>query len=260
MTYRRRRDRRTIPFVEQPSFSLDGQVALVSGATRGIGHDLAIALAQAGAKVAAGVRSDGDAPDLEATFKGGGRSFRVSLDVTDIGSIRAAVDRVEAETGHIDILINNAGLGFNHDALDVTEADWDAMMAVNLKGLFFLTQAVGRGMVERGYGRIVSLSSQAGLVGIRRHAVYAAGKGAVNMLTKVLALEWAPHGVTVNAIAPTFVRTPGTAERLDDPAFAADALSRIPVGRYGTTTDLASPAAGLVTGAIIPIDGGWTAQ
>ena len=253
--------------MEQPSFSLDGQVALVSGASRGIGHDLVIALARAGAIVAAGIRSEADAPDLDASFEGGGRSFRVPLDVRDIGSINRAVQHVEAETGRIDILVNNAGLGFNHDALDVTEADWDEMMAVNLKGLFFLTQAVARGMVARGYGRIISLSSQAGLVGIRRHAVYSAGKGAVNMLTKVLALEWAPHGVTVNAIAPTFVRTPGTAERLDDPEFSADVLARIPVGRYGTTSDvaaavlyLASPAAGLVTGAVIPIDGGWTAQ
>jgi len=140
-------------------------------------------------------------------------------------------------------------------------------MAVNLRGLFFTCQAVGRHMVERGYGRIVNMSSQASLVGIRRHAVYAASKGGVNLLTKVLALEWAPHGVTVNAVAPTFIRTPGTAERLDDPAFLADVLARIPVGRVGTTADvaaaviyLASRDSGLVTGAILPVDGGWTAQ
>ncbi|MDQ3148400.1 MAG: SDR family oxidoreductase, partial [Chloroflexota bacterium] len=122
-------------------------------------------------------------------------------------------------------------------------------------------------MVERGHGRVINLSSQAGLVGIRRHAIYSASKGGVNMLTRVLALEWGRHGVTVNAIAPTFVRTPGTAERLDDPAFAADVLSRIPVGRFGSTTDvaaavlyLASPAAGLVTGTVLRVDGGWTAH
>ena len=247
--------------MEQPEFRLDGQVALVSGASRGIGHDLALALASAGATVAAGVRATSDlGPGAE-------RVVPVELDVTDATSIERAVATVTAELGPIGILVNNAGLGANHDALDVTEADWDEMMGVNLRGLFFLTQAVARGMVERRYGRIVSLSSQAGLVGIRRHAVYSASKGGVNMLTRVLALEWAPFGVTVNAIAPTFVRTPGTAERLDDPAFAADALSRIPVGRFGTTADvaaaviyLASPAAGLVTGSILPIDGGWTAQ
>ena len=129
------------------------------------------------------------------------------------------------------------------------------------------TPTVARGMVAHRYGRIVHIGSQAGLVGIPRHAVYAASKGAVAMLTKVLALEWAPYGVTVNTVAPTFVRTPGTAERLDDPDFSADVLARIPMGHVATTTDvaaavryLASPAAGMVTGTVLVIDGGWTAQ
>ena len=254
--------------MDQPDFSLDGQVALVTGASRGIGHDLVLALAGAGATVAAGARRTGDVTDLIASVDAaGGRAMGVELDVTQPASIGQAVERVTSEAGPISILVNNAGLGFNHDAVDVTEADWDAMMDVNLKGLFFVTQAVGRGMLERGYGRVVSLSSQASLVGIPRHAVYSASKGAVNTLTKVLALEWSPFGVTVNAVAPTFVRTPGTAERLDDPDFAADVLSRIPVGRFGTTTDvaaaviyLASPAAGLVTGTVLTVDGGWTSQ
>ena len=254
--------------MEAPNFSLAGQVALVTGASRGIGHDLVLALAGAGARVAAAARHLEDVAALVAEAEAaGGRAMAVELDVTSQSSIDAAVDRVTTEAGRIDILVNNAGLGFNHDAVEVTESDWDEMMDVNLKGLFFVTQAVGRGMLERRYGRVVSLSSQASLVGIPRHAVYSASKGAVNMLTRVLALEWSPYGVTVNAVAPTFIRTPGTAERLDDPAFAADVLARIPVGRFGTTTDvaaavlyLASPAAGLVTGTVLTVDGGWTSQ
>ncbi len=253
--------------MQPPDFSLDDQVAIVTGAGRGIGRDLARALAACGATVLAGVRDPSAVPGVAWEAPGGGRVEPIVLDVTDVAGTRAAVDAAAAAHGRIDILVNNAGLGANHDALDVTEADWDAMMAVNLKGVFFTSQAVGRHMVDRGYGRIVTLSSQAGLVGIRRHAVYSASKGGVNLVTKVLALEWAPHGVTVNAIAPTWIYTPGTAERLDDPAFLAEVLARIPVGRVGTTADvaaavvfLASRAAGLVTGAIVPVDGGWTAQ
>jgi NAD(P)-dependent dehydrogenase (short-subunit alcohol dehydrogenase family) len=149
----------------------------------------------------------------------------------------------------------------------VTEADWDEMMAVNLRGLFFTCQAAARGMLARGSGRIVNMSSQASVVGIENHAVYCASKGGVNQLTRVLALEWSPRGVTVNAVAPTFIYTPGTKERLDDPAFRDKVLERIPAGRVGTIDDvaaaviyLASPAGGLVTGSVLTVDGGWTAR
>jgi NAD(P)-dependent dehydrogenase (short-subunit alcohol dehydrogenase family) len=241
--------------MEQPSFDLTGNIALVTGAARGLGHDLALALQGAGATVVSGARGD-DAP-----------TEKVQIELTDVASIRAAVDEVVARHGRIDILVNNAGLGTNHDALDATEEEWDELMAVNLRGLFFACQAVGRHMVGRGYGRIVNLSSQAGRVGIPRHAAYSASKGGVELLTKVLALEWGPHGVTVNAVAPTFVRTPGTAERLDRPEFLQDVVSRIPIGRVGTTGEvaaavifLASRSAGLVNGTSVVVDGGWTAQ
>jgi NAD(P)-dependent dehydrogenase (short-subunit alcohol dehydrogenase family) len=241
--------------MEQPSFDLDGRIALVTGASRGIGHDLALALQGAGATVVSGVRS-GDAP-----------TESVPIDLRDVESIRAAVDAVVERHGRIDVLVNNAGVGTNHDALDVEEEEWDELLDVNLKGLFFACQAAGRHMVPAGYGRIVNMSSQAGHVGIRRHAGYSASKGGVELLTKVLALEWGPHGVTVNTVAPTFVRTPGTAERLDRPEFLEDVLTRIPIGRVGTTSEvaaavifLASESAGLVNGTSLVVDGGWTAQ
>jgi NAD(P)-dependent dehydrogenase (short-subunit alcohol dehydrogenase family) len=254
--------------VEQPNFDVGGRVALVTGASRGIGHDLVLALAAVGARVAAAARRPGDADAVvrEAT-DAGGDAAAVAMDLTDRASIVRAVDETVERFGRIDLLVNNAGLGTNHDALDATEEEWDELFAVNVRGLFFACQAAGRRMVEQRSGRIVNMASQAGLVGIPRHAAYAASKGAVIALTRVLALEWAPFGIAVNAVAPTFVRTPGTAERLDDPAFLGDVLARIPVGRVGTTTDvagavlyLASPAASLVTGTVLVVDGGWTAR
>ena len=254
--------------MEQPDFRLDGQVAMVTGASRGIGHDVALALAAAGATVAVASRDARDLdPVCEAIDAVGGRALPVAIDVRDVGQIGAGVDTVTRQLGGLDILVNNAGLGWNQPAEEVTEADWDDMMAVNLRGLFFCCQAAGRVMLENGSGRIINMSSQAGVVGIRDHAVYSASKGGVNLLTKVLALEWSHRGVTVNAVAPTFIYTPGTAERLDQPDYLAGVLERIPIGRVGTTTDvagaviyLASPAAALVTGHVLVVDGGWTAQ
>jgi NAD(P)-dependent dehydrogenase (short-subunit alcohol dehydrogenase family) len=193
--------------------------------------------------------------------------IKLELDVTDPASCERFVETAVSELGGLDILVNNAGLGFNHDAVEVTEADWDEMMDVNLKGLFFASQAAAKLMLAQGRGRIINLSSQASVVGIPRHAVYCATKGGVNQLTKVLALEWSARGVTVNAVGPTFIYTPGTAERLDNPEFRADVLARLPIGKVGTIADvagaviyLASPAAALVTGTLLLVDGGWTAQ
>jgi NAD(P)-dependent dehydrogenase (short-subunit alcohol dehydrogenase family) len=248
---------------------LEGKNAIVSGGSQGIGTATSLELAREGANVCVLYRKHEDeAKQVVDEIKAMGRkAIHLPCDIASFKDAERVVKDALAAFGRIDILVNNAGLGANHDALDVTEGDWDDMMAVNLKGLFFASQAVGRHMVERGYGRVVNLSSQVGLVGIRRHAVYSASKGGVNLVTKVLALEWAPYGVTVNAIAPTWIYTPGTAERLDDPAFLAGVLARIPIGRVGSTADVAaavvflsSRASGLVTGAILPVDGGWTAQ
>jgi 2-deoxy-D-gluconate 3-dehydrogenase len=247
-----------------PSFRLDGKVALVTGASRGIGYGLAIALAEVGAKVAISARDEKALAELSAQIPG---SFAVPMDMRSVASISDGVARIEKHFGQLDILVNNAGLGANHPALEVSERDWDEMMDVNLKGLFFCAQAAAKGMVKRGYGRIVNMSSQASVVGIVDHAVYCATKGGVNQLTRVMALEWSKLGVTVNAVGPTFIYTPGTAERLDNPEYRANVLKRIPANQIGDISDvagaviyLASDAAKLVSGTLILVDGGWTAQ
>lgn len=254
--------------MEYPNFRLDNQVALVTGASMGIGFGLAKALAKAGAKVALAARTVEALTQLAAEIRTeGGEAQAFELDVTDVSQINETFARVQQYFGRLDILVNNAGLGANHPAVEVTEADWDQMMAVNLKGLFFCCQAAGRLMLKQGYGRIINMSSQASVVGIRDHAVYCASKGGVNQLTKVLALEWSAQGVTVNAVGPTFIYTPGTAERLDNPEYLEGVLARLPIGRVGTITDvaaaviyLASPAGGMVSGTVLLVDGAWTAQ
>ena len=251
-----------------PSFDLHGQVAVVTGASRGIGRGLAEALAAAGATVAVTARSEADAAQVvDHIVEAGHRAAAYALDVTDPAATRSVVDRIVADHGQLDIAVLNAGLGFNLPALEVDEAHWDSMMDVNLKGAFFSAQACARHMVERGSGRIVAISSQASTVGIVDHVAYSASKGGLNQMVRVLGLEWGPLGVTVNAVAPTFIYTPGTAERLDDPAYRAAVVARIPLGDVGTTKDvagaviyLASDAGGLVNGSILAVDGGWTAQ
>lgn len=254
--------------LQQPDFRLQGHVAMVTGASQGIGYGLSKMLAVAGAKVAVCARKLSELENLCGEIRAsGGEARAYALDVTDINQIGSVVASIQKDFGRLDIQVNNAGLGANHPAVEVTEADWDELMDVNLKGLFFCCQAAGRVMLAQKYGRIVNMSSQAGEVGIREHAVYCATKGGVNLLTKVLALEWSARGVTVNAVAPTFIYTPGTAERLDDPDYLNGVLDRLPIGHVGNITDvagaviyLASPAGGMVNGTVLLVDGGWTAQ
>jgi len=254
---------------DYPSFALDGQVALVTGAARGLGRAIALALADAGADVALGLRRAGTADDLVAEIEAmGRRAFAVQMDVTDLAQIGPAVDTVVDRFGRLDILVNSAGLAPGNPAEDVTEADFDLTIDVNLKGLFFASQAAGRVMIRQGRGRIVNLSSQAGFVALPTEAIYCASKAAVSHLTKCLAVEWGQHGITVNAVAPTFIRTDGTARALADPIFEADVRERIaglhrigePMDVAGGVVFLASPAASLITGATLLIDGGWTAR
>jgi len=252
----------------QPDFSIRGKVAIVTGASKGIGYGLAQALAAAGARVAVAARNLSALDALVEEIKeAGGEAKAYELDVRDVNGIRNVFEQVAKDFGSLDIAVNNAGLGEGMAALDVTEDYWDDMIDVNLKGVFFCCQAAGRIMLEQGYGKIVNVSSQVSVVGIPDGVAYCASKGGVNQLTKVLALEWSGKGVCVNAVGPTFIYTPGTAERLDTPDFREKVLARIPAGRIGTIGDvagavvyLASPASDLVTGTLLLVDGGWTAQ
>jgi NAD(P)-dependent dehydrogenase (short-subunit alcohol dehydrogenase family) len=190
------------------------------------------------------------------------------MDVTRLDQINGAVEQALARFGKIDILVNNAGLGPENPAEEVREADFDLTLAVNLKGTFFVSQAVGRTMIRRRYGRIINLGSQAGHVALPGESVYCMTKAAIAHLTKCLAVEWGQHNITVNAVAPTFIVTPGTEAALADPRMKADILERIAgLHRVGTPMDvagavifLASPAASLITGDTLLIDGGWTAR
>lgn len=251
--------------LETPSMSLDGQVAVVTGAGRGIGRGCAIALAQAGADVALAARSHSELADTAEDIVTTGRNaWPLVCDVTDSRQVAESIASLEK----IDILVNNAGTNVPEPFLEVSEEHLDQMLALNVKGAFLMAQATSRRMVECGEGGVViNLTSQMGHVGSPNRTVYCATKHAVEGLTKAMAVELAPHGIRVNSLAPTFVETPLTKPFFEDEAFKEDTLSRIPLGRLAQIEDLmgavvflASPAAGLITGTSLVVDGGWTAQ
>jgi 2-deoxy-D-gluconate 3-dehydrogenase len=249
-------------------FSLKDKVAMVTGASRGIGRYLASGLAKYGAHVIVTGRSVGDLEEAAGEIEAlGRRSLVVPMDVTQPPEIRSGVERAYHTFKRIDILVNNAGINIPKPALEVTEEDWRIVIETNLTGLFFCCQAVGRMMIEQGSGKIINISSQTGSVAIKLRAAYCASKGAVNLLTKELALEWGPHNINVNAVAPTFIETPMTKRMFEDASFKEMVLSKILLGRIGQPKDvlgaviyLASEASDLVTGHILLVDGGWTAH
>jgi NAD(P)-dependent dehydrogenase (short-subunit alcohol dehydrogenase family) len=254
---------------EFPSFDLSGRVALVTGAARGLGRAIALALADAGADVALGLRDVNTGGQLAAEITAlGRRTLPLQMNMRSLKEISQAIADATAHFGRLDILVNNAGIAPENLAENVRVEDFDATLDVNLKGTFFSSQAAGRVMIRQRYGRIINMSSQAGFAALPGEAIYCMTKAGIAHLTKCLAVEWGKYNITVNAVAPTFVYTPGTEEALANPAFKADVVERIaalhrigePMEVAGAVVFLASPAASLITGHTLLIDGGWTAR
>ena len=248
-----------------PSFRLDGKRALIAGASSGIGEACAVALAEAGAEVVLAARSEGKLDALrQALAEAGYRAETLALDVSDVAATEAAV----AGAGPFDVLLNSAGSAIHSPALQTSEADFDTVADLNIKGAYFLTRAVAKGLAEAGRpGSLINISSQMAHVGGPDRAVYAATKHAVEGFTKSMAIEWGPKGIRVNTICPTFIVTPLTRQTFDRPERRAWVEEKIKLGRVGEVEDimgaavfLASDASALITGSALMVDGGWTAD
>ena len=255
--------------MEFPRFDLNDRVALVTGAARGLGRAISLALANSGADIALGLRDVRSDAGLAAEVRFlGRRVLPLQMDVSKTDQIFRAVDETVKEFGRIDILVNNAGIAPENPAEKVREEDFEATLAVNLKGTFFASQTAGRVMIKQKKGAIINMSSQAGFAALPTESVYCMTKAGIAHLTKCLAVEWGKHGIRVNAVAPTFIRTPGTEEYLSDQRHLTDTIDRIaalhrigePMEVAGAVVFLASSAASLITGETLLIDGGWTAR
>jgi gluconate 5-dehydrogenase len=252
---------------EPLGFGLADNVVVVTGGGRGIGKAIAEAASAAGAHVALGSRTVEESAEVAAACRARGvRAEAWALDVSSTASIESFVEQVLQSFGRIDVLVNNAGYNVPKPALEYTEADYDTIMAVNLKGVFWMSTAVARSMIEREIGgSIITISSQVGVVGGPLRSIYGAAKSGAGHLARTLGAEWAPHRITVNAVAPTFTRTPMLEAALKNPDFAKN-LDKIPMGRTAEPEEiaaavvfLAGPGARMITGQVLCVDGGFTA-
>ncbi|ANU12242.1 2-deoxy-D-gluconate 3-dehydrogenase [Planococcus antarcticus DSM 14505] len=250
----------------QSIFGITDKVAVVTGASKGIGRDIALLLADAGANLAILARNEQELQELAKEIEEKGRrALAISVDLLDVSSIPGVVQKIVAEFGRIDILINNAGTNIPKPAFETTEQDWDMVMDLNLKSLFFMTKEVGRHMCDQKSGKVIHITSQMAFVGYYDRTAYCSSKGGVTQLMKAMAIEWAPYQINVNAIAPTFIETPMTKKMFEKEEFRDEVLSRIPLGRlakpddlFGAVLYLASGASDMVTGHSLVVDGGWT--
>ena len=249
-------------------FSLEGKVAIVTGSSRGIGRAIAEGLAGAGAAVTVNGRDpETTQTAASAIVAAGGESLAVVADVSDATEVDRLIDTTVANFGRLDILVNNAGISpYFKPAETMSEAQWDEILKVNLKGVFLCCRAAGRVMIPRKSGRVINISSIGGTVALPRLVAYCSAKGAIHQLTRVLAVEWAPHHVLVNAIAPGFIETDLTKGLRESPKHLESLIRQVPLGRLGQPAEivgaaiyLASDAASYVTGQMLHVDGGWLA-
>ncbi len=252
----------------KPTFSLMDKRAIVTGAAKGLGKSIATTLAELGVTLSLVDIDEKGLAGTSAEIAGIGLPVhRICADITDLVDIRKIVSKTQAKIGGIDILVNNAGVAYPNPANEVTEDEWDKTLSVNLKGLFFLSQAVSESMIKNKYGKIVNIASQTGIVGLENYLTYAASKAGVIAITKVMAIEWGKYNININAIAPTVVMTPLGKKVWADKEKREKMLEKIPISRFAEPEDVANAVAFLssdnskmITGTTIMLDGGFTAQ